>query len=215
MYVEDAGWFGRYYPHTIAVNSLSKSNALTGMRLGWVIAPHDAAHAVVKAHAWVTSCASTFAQRIAAAIFEANELAAQQAWYAAQRESAIAAARGRRADLRRAGRRLLPVPTDRRRRLERLLPRALGRAQRRRDPRPHLRRVAGRLGADELRRTTGAARRGLSPHRGDGGRRRRPDVIVIGYSVAAAALGLSVDGPIQTVWMLTNSRMPNADSSRP
>lgn len=93
MYVEDAGWFGRYYPHTIAVNSLSKSNALTGMRLGWVIAPHDAAHAVVKAHAWVTSCASTFAQRIAAAIFEANELAAQQAWYAAQRESAIAAAR--------------------------------------------------------------------------------------------------------------------------
>jgi len=93
MYVDDAGWFARYYPHTISVNSLSKSNALTGLRIGWVIAQHDVAAAIVKAHAWVTSCASTFAQRVALAIFAANQLAAHSAWYSAQRDAAVAAAR--------------------------------------------------------------------------------------------------------------------------
>jgi aspartate aminotransferase len=93
MYVDDPGVFGRSYPHTIAVNSLSKSNALTGLRLGWVISPDEVAPEIVKTHAWVTSCASTFAQRVAVAIFESADLAAHSAWYATQRTAAVDVAR--------------------------------------------------------------------------------------------------------------------------
>ncbi len=84
--------FGKLYPYTLAINSLSKSNALTGLRLGWVIAPGDLMPQIVKMHGWATSCASTFAQRVAFEIFAANDLATQRPWYARQRELAIAAA---------------------------------------------------------------------------------------------------------------------------
>jgi aspartate/methionine/tyrosine aminotransferase len=93
MYATAPGYFGAHYPHTIAVNSLSKSNALTGLRLGWVISPDHVAPQVLKAHAWVTSCASTFAQRVAFEIFESGALRAHSAWYAAQREVAMECAR--------------------------------------------------------------------------------------------------------------------------
>ncbi len=93
MYIDDPGSFGRHYPHTIVVNSLSKSNALTGLRLGWVMSPSEVAPEIIKAHAWVTSCASTFAQRIAIAIFESGDLTAHSSWYAAQREAAVEIAR--------------------------------------------------------------------------------------------------------------------------
>ena len=52
-YVRDAGRFAEFYPHTISVNSLSKSNALTGMRLGWAIGPKTAIAAMTKAHGWI------------------------------------------------------------------------------------------------------------------------------------------------------------------
>ena len=81
-FVEDPGHFAASYPHTIVTNSLSKSNALTGLRLGWSIAPKEIAPSIVKAHAWVTSCASTFAQRIAWSIFTTpGALAEHTAWY--------------------------------------------------------------------------------------------------------------------------------------
>ena len=38
-YIDDPGYVANYYPYTIVANSLSKSNALTGMRIGWLIAP--------------------------------------------------------------------------------------------------------------------------------------------------------------------------------
>ena len=41
-YVDDPGYVANYYPHTIVMNWLSKSNALTGMRIGWLIAPAGA-----------------------------------------------------------------------------------------------------------------------------------------------------------------------------
>jgi aspartate/methionine/tyrosine aminotransferase len=93
IYTDDAGEFGKVYPYTIAVNSLSKSNSLTGLRLGWLIAPTDVMPHVVKFHGWVTSCASTFGQRVAHEVFAANELGVAREWYAAQRESALAIAR--------------------------------------------------------------------------------------------------------------------------
>jgi aspartate/methionine/tyrosine aminotransferase len=92
VYTDDAGELAKVYPHTIVVNSLSKSNALTGLRLGWIMAPSDVMPEIVKMRGWVTSCASTFAQRVAAEIFKANDLTGHRAWYARQREGALAAA---------------------------------------------------------------------------------------------------------------------------
>jgi len=88
IFVEDAGHFAASYPHTIVTNSLSKSNALTGLRLGWSIAPKEIAAAIVKTHAWVTSCASTFAQRIAMEIFNTPGALHEHAhWYRDQRRA--------------------------------------------------------------------------------------------------------------------------------
>jgi aspartate/methionine/tyrosine aminotransferase len=92
-YVDDAGYFAKIYPHTIAINSLSKSNALTGLRIGWMFAPTQAMATLVKMHGWLTSCANTFSQRVAFEVFAANELAAQLPWYVAQRAGVLAAVR--------------------------------------------------------------------------------------------------------------------------
>jgi aspartate/methionine/tyrosine aminotransferase len=92
-YARDVGEFARHYPYTIAINSLSKSNALTGLRLGWAIGPSEVMPEIVKMHGWATSCASTFAQRVALEIFEANALGAQLTWYATQRDAVIELAR--------------------------------------------------------------------------------------------------------------------------
>jgi aspartate/methionine/tyrosine aminotransferase len=89
-YVDDPGYVANYYPYTIVANSLSKSNALTGMRLGWLIAPDAAIDALVKTHAWVTSTASTFGQRVAYEIFsEPGALREQSSWYREQRGKVI------------------------------------------------------------------------------------------------------------------------------
>jgi aspartate/methionine/tyrosine aminotransferase len=93
IYTSDAGEFGKVYPYTVAVNSLSKSNSLTGLRLGWLIAPADVMPHIVKFHGWATSCASTFGQRVAHEVFAANKLGVAREWYAGQCESALAIAR--------------------------------------------------------------------------------------------------------------------------
>ena len=91
IYTDDAGEFGKVYPHTVAINSLSKSNALTGLRLGWLIAPLDTLPQIIKMHGWVTSCASTYAQRIAYDVFARNQLALHRPWYVRQRTGVLAA----------------------------------------------------------------------------------------------------------------------------
>ena len=102
-YVDDPGYLAKYYPYTIVANSLSKSNALTGMRIGWLIAPDGAIDALVKTHAWVTSTASTFGQRVAYEIFsEPGAIAEQSAWYRAQHAGVTAA-------LRESGLRCIPI----------------------------------------------------------------------------------------------------------
>lgn len=90
-YIENAGYFAAVYPYTVVTNSVSKSNALTGLRLGWAIAPADVAAAIVKVHAWLTSCADTFAQRVALHIFETPGAVREHApWYEDRAQQVIA-----------------------------------------------------------------------------------------------------------------------------
>jgi aspartate/methionine/tyrosine aminotransferase len=91
-YVDDPGSVAQHYPYTVVANSLSKSNALTGMRLGWLLAPDGAIETLVKTHAWVTSTASSFGQRVAYEIFgEPGALTEQSAWYREQHARVTAA----------------------------------------------------------------------------------------------------------------------------
>ncbi|HVS46523.1 MAG TPA: pyridoxal phosphate-dependent aminotransferase [Verrucomicrobiae bacterium] len=86
-FVDDAVEFARIYPHTIVTNSVSKSNALTGLRLGWIIGPQQFVDQAIKTHAWITSCADTFAQAVALNIFQTPGAIAEHAeWYRRQRD---------------------------------------------------------------------------------------------------------------------------------
>lgn len=79
------------YPHTLVANSLSKSNALTGLRLGWLMAPKALVPAIVKAHQFINTSASTFSQQVALAIFKTpGALQAHQGHYRARRDAVTA-----------------------------------------------------------------------------------------------------------------------------
>lgn len=80
-YVERVDLAG-LFPNAIAVNSLSKSNAMTGLRLGWMIAPAPFVEQAIKVHAWMVSCTDSFAQRVALHVFESGALAEHASWYA-------------------------------------------------------------------------------------------------------------------------------------
>jgi aminotransferase len=89
-YVDEPGAIADFYPYTIVINGLSKSNALTGLRIGWTIAPAPLCDEIVKVHAWLTSTASTFGQRVALGIFtEPGALEEQAAWYRVQRAAVL------------------------------------------------------------------------------------------------------------------------------
>jgi aspartate/methionine/tyrosine aminotransferase len=77
-----------YHPHTLVVGSLSKSCALTGLRLGWLMGPADAVELATRAHQLVNTAASTFSQRVALEMFAApGAIAAQRPAYAARRRT--------------------------------------------------------------------------------------------------------------------------------
>ena len=77
----------RFYPHTLVASSLSKSCALTGLRLGWILAPETEMRLMYKTHQYVVSCADTFAQRVALEIFRQPRLfSAHRPHYQAQRQ---------------------------------------------------------------------------------------------------------------------------------
>jgi aspartate/methionine/tyrosine aminotransferase len=79
------------YPHTLVAGSLSKSNALTGLRLGWLIGPPPVITQAVKVHALVNTAASTFADRVAVALLrDPASLAAHRPLYAAHRQVLLA-----------------------------------------------------------------------------------------------------------------------------
>jgi aspartate/methionine/tyrosine aminotransferase len=75
-----------YHPHALVAGSLSKSNALTGLRLGWLMGPREAMAQAIKVHQLVNTAASTFSNHVALEIFARPEtLAAHRPLYAAQR----------------------------------------------------------------------------------------------------------------------------------
>ena len=165
-FVDDAGYLADVYPHTIVCNSLSKSNALTGMRFGWTIAaPHTAA-ALTKVQAWLTVTANTFAQRIAHEIFATpGALTEQIPWYAAPARRGRGGARRKRTAPR-AGRGHVLRDRQVAGRTRRLAGRgqsAREERERGHDPGHGVRRGAGRLAAPELGGTGRARPRGPAP----------------------------------------------------
>mgnify|MGYP001302931132 CR=1 FL=1 len=85
-FIDDAAYLAQRYPYTIVTNSVSKSNALTGLRLGWILGPQTFVAQAIKAHAWVTSCTDTFAQQVALHVFSTpGGLREHSGWYAQQR----------------------------------------------------------------------------------------------------------------------------------
>lgn len=81
LFTGDAGWLAAVYPNTVVVNSLSKSNALTGLRLGWILASAPFIEQATKVHAWVASCTDAFAQRVGLAVFESGAVEEHRSWY--------------------------------------------------------------------------------------------------------------------------------------
>lgn len=82
-----------FHPHTLVAGSISKSNALTGLRLGWLVGPPEVVAAAVKVHQFVNTAASTFAQLIALELFrDPTALGAHRPLYARTRQALLAAA---------------------------------------------------------------------------------------------------------------------------
>lgn len=93
IFADGAAELARMYQQTIVTNSLSKSNALTGLRLGWLLGPREFIEQAIKVHAWATSCADTFAQRVALHVFETDALQEHAAWYRERRGELLDALR--------------------------------------------------------------------------------------------------------------------------
>jgi aspartate/methionine/tyrosine aminotransferase len=70
--------------NTIVLNGLSKSHAMTGLRLGWIAACEPLMGPIVKAHQYIATCASVFAQDLAERILDDAEWNA--GWLARVRE---------------------------------------------------------------------------------------------------------------------------------
>jgi aspartate/methionine/tyrosine aminotransferase len=78
----------------IVLNGLSKSHAMTGLRLGWIHARASLMKTIITAHQYIATCASVFSQALAESIFEDREwneswLAGVRAQFADQREAAL------------------------------------------------------------------------------------------------------------------------------
>ncbi len=84
--------------NTIVLNGLSKSHAMTGLRLGWIHAREPLMKPIVTAHQYIATCASVFSQALAESIFSEPEW--NTAWlngvrvqFGLQREAALHAIR--------------------------------------------------------------------------------------------------------------------------
>lgn len=80
--------------NVIVLNGLSKSHAMTGLRLGWIFAREAVMKPIITAHQYVATCASVFSQALAEMIFDDPEwnaawLAGVRAQFRAQREAAL------------------------------------------------------------------------------------------------------------------------------
>lgn len=84
--------------NVIVLGGLSKSHAMTGLRLGWVLAKEPVMKPIVTAHQYIATCASVFSQALAEMIFEdrawnAAWLDSVRAQFREQREAALYAIR--------------------------------------------------------------------------------------------------------------------------
>lgn len=78
---------GQMWPYALVAGSLSKSNALTGLRLGWLVGDPKAIAAATKVHQLVNTAASTFSQMVAREVFaDPANLGAHRAHYAERLE---------------------------------------------------------------------------------------------------------------------------------
>ncbi len=80
--------------NVIVVNGLSKSHAMTGLRLGWIHAREALMKPIITAHQYIATCASVFSQSLAEMIlndaeWNASWLASVRAQFATQREAAL------------------------------------------------------------------------------------------------------------------------------
>lgn len=81
----------------VVLNGMSKSHSMTGLRLGWALAPADLMREIVKTHQYIATCASVFSQQLAVRILADGP--ARQEWldslrgtFRRQRDAALAAA---------------------------------------------------------------------------------------------------------------------------
>jgi Aspartate/tyrosine/aromatic aminotransferase len=82
--------------NVIVAGGMSKSHAMTGLRLGWVLAREALMTPIVTAHQYVATCASVFSQSLAESILSDDEwnrgwLEGMRAQFHAQRETALVA----------------------------------------------------------------------------------------------------------------------------
>jgi aspartate/methionine/tyrosine aminotransferase len=80
--------------NVIVVTSLSKSHGLTGLRIGWIVASPEVMELTRKAHHYLTTCASTYAQKLAELIlgeaeWNATWLERARAQIGRQRDAAL------------------------------------------------------------------------------------------------------------------------------
>lgn len=81
----------RFHPQSLVAGSLSKSNALTGLRLGWLVGPREVVAGAVKVHQLVNTAASTYSEQVALTIFaEPASLAVHRPLYAERRAALLA-----------------------------------------------------------------------------------------------------------------------------
>jgi aspartate aminotransferase len=81
-------------PNVFTVDGMSKSHAMTGLRLGWIHAEAELLRPVITAHQYIATCASVFSQALAEAVIDAKEwngewLAGVREQFRAQREAAL------------------------------------------------------------------------------------------------------------------------------
>lgn len=61
------------HPRVIVIGGMSKSHAMTGLRLGWVCAGESLLDPVIVAHQYIATCASVFSQQLALEFLRAPE----------------------------------------------------------------------------------------------------------------------------------------------
>jgi aspartate/methionine/tyrosine aminotransferase len=80
--------------NVIVLNGLSKSHAMTGLRLGWILARDTVMKPVITAHQYIATCASVFSQALAEMILDdrtwnASWLESLREQFRAQRDAAV------------------------------------------------------------------------------------------------------------------------------